>query len=154
MHTITADNGKEFTGHAEVAAALGLDYYFARPYHSWERGLSEHTNGLARQYWPKWKEFKHLPPEEVRRVQELLNNRPRARRWATGRRPRRSKPGKDTSQAWHTGARKRAKREECATRRARAWRNVPERAVESEKTDDSPGLGSNRTADPLSEMLG
>ena len=77
VHTITADNGKEFAGHAEVAAALGLDYYFARPYHSWERGLSEHTNGLARQYWPKWKEFKHLPPEEVRRVQELLNNRPR-----------------------------------------------------------------------------
>ena len=77
VHTITADNGKEFAGHAEVAAALGLDYYFARPYHSWERGLSEHTNGLARQYWPKWKEFKHLPPEDVRRVQELLNNRPR-----------------------------------------------------------------------------
>ena len=77
VHTITADNGKEFAGHAEVAAALGLDYYFARPYHSRERGLSEHTNGLARQYWPKWKEFNHLPPEEVRRVQELLNNRPR-----------------------------------------------------------------------------
>ena len=53
------------------------DYYFARPCHSWERGLSEYTNSLARQYWPKWKEFKHLPPKEVRRVQELLNNRPR-----------------------------------------------------------------------------
>ena len=77
LRTITADNGKEFAGHAEVAAALGLDYYFARPYHSWERGLSEHTNGLARQYWPKWKQFNHVPPEEVQRVQGLLNNRPR-----------------------------------------------------------------------------
>ena len=77
LHTITVDNGKEVAGHAEVAAELGLDYCFARPYQSWERGLSFHTNGLARQYRPKWKEFKHLPPEEVRRVQELLNNRPR-----------------------------------------------------------------------------
>lgn len=77
LRTITADNGKEFAGHAEVAEALGLDVYFARPYHSWERGLSEHTNGLARQYWPKWKEFKHVPPEEVARVQGHLNNRPR-----------------------------------------------------------------------------
>ena len=77
VKTITADNGKEFAGHAEVSAALDLDYYFARPYHSWERGLSEHTNGLAREYWPKWKEFKHLPMEEVQRVQGLLNNRPR-----------------------------------------------------------------------------
>ena len=57
-----------------MAAAPDLDYCLARPYHARERGLSEHTNGLARQYWPKWKEFKHVPPEEVQR---LLNNRPR-----------------------------------------------------------------------------
>ena len=48
VHMITADNGKEFAGHAEVAGALGLDYDFARPYYSWKRGLSEHTNGLVR----------------------------------------------------------------------------------------------------------
>lgn len=47
--------------------------YVARPYHSWERGLGEHTNGIAREYWPKWKAFKHLPLEDVQR---LLNNRP------------------------------------------------------------------------------
>ena len=77
VDTIATDNGREFAGPAGVAVALALDYYFARPYHSWERGLSERTNGLARQDWPKWKEFKHLSPEQVRRVQELLNNRPR-----------------------------------------------------------------------------
>lgn len=73
VRTITADNGKEFKGHAEVAEALNPDYYFARPYHSWERGLGEHTNGLVREYWPKWKAFRHLPLEDVQR---LLNNRP------------------------------------------------------------------------------
>ena len=49
LRTITADSGKEFAWHAEVAEPLGLDVYFARPYHSGERGLSEQTNGLARQ---------------------------------------------------------------------------------------------------------
>ena len=52
-HTITADNGKEFAGHAWIAAKLALRFYFARPYHSWERGLNEHTNGLVREYFPK-----------------------------------------------------------------------------------------------------
>ena len=48
VHTITADNGKEFAGHAWVAQALGAGFHFATPYHSWERGLNEHTNGLVR----------------------------------------------------------------------------------------------------------
>lgn len=77
LRTTTADNGKDFPGYAEIAAALDLDLYRARPYHPWERGFSEHTNGLAREYSPKWKEFKHVPTEEVQRVQELRNNRPR-----------------------------------------------------------------------------
>jgi IS30 family transposase len=51
--TLTADNGKEFANHQVVAAQLGATVYFARPYHSWERGLNEHTNGLVRQYLPK-----------------------------------------------------------------------------------------------------
>jgi IS30 family transposase len=44
--TMTFDNGKEFSGHATIAKALGVQCFFARPYHSWERGLNEHTNGL------------------------------------------------------------------------------------------------------------
>ena len=47
--TVTADNPKEFAGHREVDAAPDAYVYFARPCHSWERGLNEHTNGLVRQ---------------------------------------------------------------------------------------------------------
>ena len=53
IETITYDNGKEFASHAQIATSLGALSYFAKPYHSWERGLNEHTNGLFRQYFPK-----------------------------------------------------------------------------------------------------
>jgi len=56
-HTITSDNGKEFADHKEVSAVLGTNFYFANPYHSWERGVNEYTNGLIRQYLPKKSEF-------------------------------------------------------------------------------------------------
>ena len=77
VHTITADNGKEFAGHVAVAAALGAEFYFATPYHSWERGLNEHTNGLIRQFFPKQTDFRAVSSEEVQRVQDMLNARPR-----------------------------------------------------------------------------
>ena len=51
VHTITADNGKEFAYHEEISKALSADVYFAHPYSSWERGLNENTNGLLRQYF-------------------------------------------------------------------------------------------------------
>jgi IS30 family transposase len=60
IKTISFDNGKEFSGHKALAAALGCDIYFAHPYHSWERGLNEHTNGLIRQYLPKRTSFDNL----------------------------------------------------------------------------------------------
>ena len=41
--TITTDNGKEFSGHKDITAALGAQVYFANPYHSWERALNENT---------------------------------------------------------------------------------------------------------------
>lgn len=75
--TITADNGKEFAGHRRLAEALEADVYFAQPYHSWERGLNEHTNGLVRQYFGKAKSLRGIDPAKVRRVQALLNGRPR-----------------------------------------------------------------------------
>ena len=53
IETITYDNGKEFASHVEIATSLRALSYFAKPYHSWERGLNEHTNGLFRQYFPK-----------------------------------------------------------------------------------------------------
>ena len=76
-HTITSDNGKEFAYHKQVSAALDTDFYFANPYHSWERGLNEHTNGLIRQYLPKKSEFLHVSKEEIIMIQNRLNHRPR-----------------------------------------------------------------------------
>jgi len=53
LHTITSDNGKEFANHQSIATSLEVSYYFAKPYHSWERGANENMNGLIRQYFPK-----------------------------------------------------------------------------------------------------
>ncbi len=77
VHTITSDNGKEFAKHVKVARKLEAAMYFARPYHSWERGLNENTNGLVRQYFPKKTEFSKLTRQDVKRVEYLLNTRPR-----------------------------------------------------------------------------
>lgn len=76
-HTITSDNGKEFAYHKEVAAALDAKFYFANPYHSWERGLNEHTNGLIRQYLPKKSVFLNVSKDEIIMIQNRLNHRPR-----------------------------------------------------------------------------
>lgn len=75
--TLTADNGKEFAGHKKVAAALDADFYFAKPYCSWQRGLNEHTNGLVRQYFPKKTDFKQISTNDLQKVEDLINNRPR-----------------------------------------------------------------------------
>jgi IS30 family transposase len=76
--TLTMDNGPEFARHRVFGAALDAATFFARPYHAWERGLNEHTNGLVRQYFPKSTDFTAISDDEVLRVEELLNNRPRA----------------------------------------------------------------------------
>ncbi|ELS49307.1 transposase insI for insertion sequence element IS30b/c/d [Microcystis aeruginosa FACHB-905 = DIANCHI905] len=75
--TFTCDKVKKFCGHQELSQKLGADFYFATPYHSWERGLNEHTNGLLRQFFPKGTNFKIVKPEEVERAVNLINNRPR-----------------------------------------------------------------------------
>ena len=75
--TLTADNGKEFANHLKVTAYLGATVYFARPYHSWERGLNEHTNGLIRQYLPKNQRLDDVTNETTLEIENLLNNRPR-----------------------------------------------------------------------------
>jgi transposase, IS30 family len=77
VHTITSDNGKEFAYHEKIAAALECDFYFAHPYHSWERGLNENTNGLLRQYFPKSTDFKTVSVAAVKKSVDQLNNRPR-----------------------------------------------------------------------------
>ena len=75
--TITADNGKEFAGHEEIAGALGINFYFAHPYSSWERGLNENTNGLIRQYVPKGCSFADVSNKTAQQIMRKLNNRPR-----------------------------------------------------------------------------
>ena len=77
VHTITTDNGKEFAQHEIVATELNTKFFFANPYRSWERGLSENTNGLVRQYFPKGCDFTKLTQEQVLKVERKLNNRPR-----------------------------------------------------------------------------
>jgi IS30 family transposase len=62
VQTITFDNGKEFAGHQELSRSLETLCFFAKPYHSWERGLNEHTNGLLRQFVPKKSDFGQLSP--------------------------------------------------------------------------------------------
>jgi IS30 family transposase len=76
-HTVTFDNGKEFAEHEAIAAALTADIYFAHPYHSWERGLNENSNGLLRQYFPKRMELIDVTEEQVQWVVDRLNHRPR-----------------------------------------------------------------------------
>jgi len=77
--TITADNGSEFHGFAEVESETGVPIYFATPYHSWERGTNENTNGLIRQYVPKRTSMKRLTQDDCNRIASSLNNRPRKR---------------------------------------------------------------------------
>jgi IS30 family transposase len=78
--SLTLDNGKEFAGHRQVAAALGLAVYFAAPRRPWQRGTNENTNGLLRQFFPKGTDFALVRPRRVARVAMLLNGRPRKRR--------------------------------------------------------------------------
>jgi IS30 family transposase len=77
LKTLTFDNGTEFAQHAQIAAALPLHVYFARPYASYERGTNENTNGLLRRYLPKKTDFRALTPDGLNTIVEELNNRPR-----------------------------------------------------------------------------
>jgi len=79
IHTVTSDNGKEFANHRAMADALKIDFFFAKPYHSWERGANENLNGLVRQYFPKKSNFDLIEKEQVEKVEKILNNRPRKR---------------------------------------------------------------------------
>jgi IS30 family transposase len=77
VQTLTYDNGKEFALHQDIDKELQSNGYFAHPYHSWERGLNENTNGLIRQFFPKGKDLSEVTDEEIQRVMDKLNNRPR-----------------------------------------------------------------------------
>lgn len=75
--TLTVDNGREFARHRPLGRLLGLQVYFAHPYTAWERGTCENTNGLLRQYLPKWMSFSELTDWRLESYVRALNNRPR-----------------------------------------------------------------------------
>ncbi|WP_392420191.1 IS30 family transposase [Capnocytophaga canis] len=77
VKTITCDNGLEFSEHQYISNKLSCDFYFANPYCSWERGLSENTNKLVRQYIPKGTYFEKISKEKIKEIQHKINRRPR-----------------------------------------------------------------------------
>jgi IS30 family transposase len=77
--TITADNGTEFHSYRDIEAATGVEFYFATPHHSWERGTNENTNGLIRQYLPRRTSMAHVTQADLDAITAKLNNRPRKR---------------------------------------------------------------------------
>jgi IS30 family transposase len=77
IRSITFDNGREFADHQRISKRLTAPVYFARPYHSWERGLNENTNGLIRQYIPKHCRISIFKPTDIAWIQNQLNQRPR-----------------------------------------------------------------------------
>jgi IS30 family transposase len=77
LHTLTADNGKEFAEHEKVIQELKVDFFFAHPFSAWERGTNENMNGLVRQYIPKKRNFASINETEVELIMHRLNNRPR-----------------------------------------------------------------------------
>jgi IS30 family transposase len=77
--TLTVDNGHENFDYADIQKGLSIDCFFAHPYHSWERGTNENTNGLIRWYFPKGTDFATIPDEAIHAVEVALNNRPRKR---------------------------------------------------------------------------
>jgi IS30 family transposase len=77
IHTITSDNGLEFSEHKTVAKSLKADYYFADPYQTNQRSRIEHTNKLIRQFVPKKTDIRFVSSQQCRIIMNQLNNRPR-----------------------------------------------------------------------------
>jgi IS30 family transposase len=77
--TITADNGTEFHHYKVVERDCNALFYFANPYHSWERGTNENANGLIRQYLPKGKTMAKLNQRQCDNIAMKINQRPRKR---------------------------------------------------------------------------
>lgn len=75
--SLTLDNGKEFARHEDIALSARMDVFFARPYHSWERGTNENMNGLIRRLYPKKSSFTGIGEAELKRIDRFLNDRPR-----------------------------------------------------------------------------
>jgi transposase, IS30 family len=77
VHTITSDNGHEFTNHQFISKKLQAGYFFTHPYSAWEKGTNENTNGLIRQYVPKKTDINQVDEQYLKHATQKLNTRPR-----------------------------------------------------------------------------
>ena len=75
--SLTYDQGSEMREHRLFTKQTKMRVYFAHPHSPWERGTNENTNGLLRQFFPKGTRFTQLSRSEIKRVQVMLNDRPR-----------------------------------------------------------------------------
>lgn len=75
--TITYDNGSENVEHLQINKTIGTQSYFCEPYHGWEKGSVEHAIGLIRRFLPKKTDFAIITKEQLKQIENLLNNRPR-----------------------------------------------------------------------------
>lgn len=75
--SITYDNGKENVEHNKLNRTIGTRSYFCEPYHSWEKGTVENTNGIIRRFLPKKTNLATIPQDRVQEIESWLNNRPR-----------------------------------------------------------------------------
>ena len=79
FNTATLDNGTEFHEYKKLEQKFPVRFYFATPYHSWERGSNENLNGLIRQYLPKGCCMSELTQAQCDWIARQLNCRPRKR---------------------------------------------------------------------------
>lgn len=77
VHSISLDNGSEFSEFRELEKNVGAPVYFAEPHKPWQRGTNENTNDIVRFFFPKGFDFRSITDEDVQRVEDLINNRPR-----------------------------------------------------------------------------
>lgn len=79
VKSITSDNGSEFHDYERIETALQTTFYFCHPYHSWERGTNENTNGLIREYAPRSVSMRTITQARCNSIALRLNRRPRKR---------------------------------------------------------------------------